>query len=633
MNWIKNLRTSKKLLFLFSTMMIFMLLIGVYSYISFNKVGENIDDIFLKRLPSLDYLIEADRDFQQLLVSERSMIFTDVQSELFRELVNDYNENLKQANERITKYKALVSSPEEKTIIQQYEKAYEDWKVISNKVVNGRKEDTSTGRRIAIDLTSTVAKEKFDMMRNYLDQLTEISLKMAETSYSESKATHSSSENAIIFALGLSILLGVFITIIISRAINVPLSRITYLAHTIAEGDVSETIDIYQKDEIGQLADAFRKMSYSLQEKARVAEEIAEGNLSINIDVSSKNDSLGNAMIRMKQSLMEKANIADQIAQGNLTVKVVNHSEKDVLMVSLDNMINNLKSTVEEVQSAVSIVASGSEQLSSSSQQLSQGASEQAAAAEQASSSMEQMASNIQQNADNALQTERIALKAATDARESGQAVMKAVTAMANIAEKIFIIDEIARQTNMLALNAAIEAARAGEQGKGFAVVAAEVRKLAERSQVAASEISSLSSSSMDVAKTAGERLEKLVPNIQKTADLVQEINASSTEQRTGSEQINNAIQQLDLVIQQNASSAQQMASTSEELSSQAEQLKETIGFFKLNRRQHSISKKNKTKIEIVKPEDMEKKNYSKKTQLIPASTTQNFLENEMDGF
>jgi methyl-accepting chemotaxis protein len=192
------------------------------------------------------------------------------------------------------------------------------------------------------------------------------------------------------------------------------------------------------------------------------------------------------------------------------------------------------------------------------------------------------MVSNIRQNADNAQQTEKIALKSAGDARESGKSVSETVNAMKDIAGKISIIEEIARQTNLLALNAAIEAARAGEHGKGFAVVAAEVRKLAERSQAAAAEISQLSASSVQVAEKAGEMLAKLVPDIQKTAELVQEINAASGEQNSGAEQINKAIQQLDKIVQQNAGAAEEMSSTAEELSSQSEHLQSAVEFFRV---------------------------------------------------
>ncbi len=274
---------------------------------------------------------------------------------------------------------------------------------------------------------------------------------------------------------------------------------------------------------------------------------------------------------------------AKEVASGNLMVDLKERSINDELMHSLIAMVRQLTSVVSEVKSAADNVAAGSLEMSSGSENMSHGASEQAAAAEQASSSMEQMTSNIRQNADNAQQTNKISNKAAEDAASGGAAVAETVAAMREIAGKITIIEEIARQTNMLALNAAIEAARAGEHGKGFAVVASEVRKLAERSQAAAREISGLSASSVEVAERAGEMLTKIVPDIQKTAELVQEINAASREQDSGAEQINKAIQQLDQVIQQNASAAEEMASTAEELSSQAEQLQATVAFFRID--------------------------------------------------
>lgn len=274
---------------------------------------------------------------------------------------------------------------------------------------------------------------------------------------------------------------------------------------------------------------------------------------------------------------------AKQVAQGNLMVELKKRSDQDDLMESLYNMVEKLKEIVREVQAAADGVATGGQQLSATAQSLSQGATEQAASAEEISSSMEEMSSSIKQNADNASQTEKISNKSATDAREGGKAVNETVAAMKEIATKISIIEEIARQTNLLALNAAIEAARAGEHGKGFAVVASEVRKLAERSQTAAGEISELSGRSVQVAEAAGQMLTAILPDIQRTAELVQEISASSKEQDAGADQINRAIQQLDQVIQQNASAAEEMASTTEELAGQAEQLKTTIAFFSLD--------------------------------------------------
>jgi methyl-accepting chemotaxis protein len=271
------------------------------------------------------------------------------------------------------------------------------------------------------------------------------------------------------------------------------------------------------------------------------------------------------------------------VAEGDLTQKMEINSQDEIAQLgeTLNTMVDNLRHIVGEVASASSNVAAGSQEMSATAQQLSQGATEQSAAAEECTASMEEMASSIQQNADNAQQTNKIAAKAATDAQASGEAVGKTVAAMKEIAHKITIIEEIARKTDLLALNAAVEAARAGEHGKGFAVVASEVRKLAERSQTAAAEISQLSSGGVALAEGAGEMLVKLVPDIRKNADLIQEISAASTEQNSGASQINQAIQQLDQVIQQNAAASEEMASTAEELSSQAEQLQSTISFFK----------------------------------------------------
>jgi methyl-accepting chemotaxis protein len=317
---------------------------------------------------------------------------------------------------------------------------------------------------------------------------------------------------------------------------------------------------------------------------AEYVDRISKGDIPSNITAEYKGqyNIIKNNLNVLINAMNEITKMAQEIAGGNLMVTARERSPQDELMRALAEMVAKLTEVVNDVKTASDNVATGGQQMSSSSQQMSQGATEQAASAEEVSSSMEQMVSNIKQNADNAQQTEKIALKAAQDAREGGKAVSETVSAMKEIATKINIIEEIARQTNLLALNAAIEAARAGEHGKGFAVVATEVRKLAERSQTAAAEINKLSGSSVEVAEKAGEMLTRIVPDIQRTAELVSEINAASNEQNTGAEQINKAIQQLDSVIQQNASATEQMASTTEELSSQAEQLQDTIAFFKV---------------------------------------------------
>jgi methyl-accepting chemotaxis protein len=325
-------------------------------------------------------------------------------------------------------------------------------------------------------------------------------------------------------------------------SISAGLKKINVMAQAVAIGDLDQHIEVKTNDEIRDVVD------------------------SVNV---------------MTANLRNTAGIADQIAAGDLMVQPKPLSDKDKLGQALASMVERLRGVVGDAIAAANNVSSGSQELSATAEQMSQGATEQASAAEEASASMEEMASNIKQNADNASQTEKISKQSAKDAEASGDAVNKAVLAMQTIAEKITIVQEIARQTDLLALNAAVEAARAGEHGKGFAVVASEVRKLAERSQTAATEISGLSGETVKAAKDAGDMLAKLVPDIHKTAELVSEISAACREQDIGASQINEAIQQLDKVTQQNASASEEMSATSEELASQSEELQTSIAYFR----------------------------------------------------
>jgi len=432
----------------------------------------------------------------------------------------------------------------------------------------------------------------------------------------------------------LIIVFSCWISIAITRSITKPLRVGLSLAKKLAAGDMESEVGQPGRDEAGQLLAAMKEMAGCIeslvQDAGLLAHSAAAGKLDVRADASrhegayrsiiegvngtldavigplnvaadyvdriSKGDlpepireeyrgdfnAVKENLNLLIQAMSSITAAAREVAAGDLTVKLEARSSGDELMQSLSGMVARLSEVVREVKGAADNVAAGSQQMASNAEEMSQGASEQAAAAEEASSSMEQMSANIRQNADNALQTEKIAVKSAADAQEGGKAVAHTVGAMKEIAGKISIIEEIARQTNLLALNAAIEAARAGEHGKGFAVVASEVRKLAERSQKAAAEISGLSTSSVEVAEQAGEMLSRLLPDIQRTAGLVQEISASSREQDSGACQINKAIQQLDQVIQQNAAAAEEMSSTAEELASQSEHLQATISFFKV---------------------------------------------------
>jgi methyl-accepting chemotaxis protein len=391
----------------------------------------------------------------------------------------------------------------------------------------------------------------------------------------------------------------------VRRIIVRPIEKVVSVANKLAAGELNQHIENEGNDEIGQLFSAMRTMVKKInaiaQDINNLTEAALEGRLGVRAD-AAKHDGdyariiagINKTMDALVGPLQVSAHYMGQMSKGIISAKIEENYAGDFndIKNSINLMIESLTRFATDVKTAAGNVAAGSEQLSGGSEQMSQGATEQAASAEEASSAVEEMNATIKQNADNAQQTEKIALKSSADALESGRAVSEAVAAMKNIAGRISIIEEIARQTNLLALNAAIEAARAGEHGKGFAVVAAEVRKLAERSQTAAGEISKLSASSVEVAERAGAMLTKLVPDIQKTSELVQEISAASKEQSEGTGQINTSIQQLNQVIQQNAGAAEEMSATSGELSSQAAQLQETVSFFKVDGQERKEARK-----------------------------------------
>ncbi|MBL7857088.1 MAG: MCP four helix bundle domain-containing protein [Cyclobacteriaceae bacterium] len=332
----------------------------------------------------------------------------------------------------------------------------------------------------------------------------------------------------------------------------------------------------------------------SLRIATGAIKRVAAGDFSADVN-TEKSDEIG-VMLRELQFMIEKlrssVDVAKLVSKGDLTMDFATMKNKGGdLDQALEEMVNNLREIASTIYNGAENVTSASQQVAAASQQMSQGAQEQASASEEVSSSMEQMVANIQQNTDNSRETEKIANKAAKDIQVSSSAVSETVEAIKTIAERIAIIEEIASKTDLLALNAAVEAARAGEHGKGFAVVAAEVRKLAERSQKAAAEITEISGKTVKSAEESKQLLVNTLPDINKTAELVQEIAAASIEQNTGADQVNGAIQQLSQVTQGNASAAEQMSSNAEELSSQAEELKSAVSYFKLDNRTRVVRK------------------------------------------
>jgi methyl-accepting chemotaxis protein len=539
MEWFQNRKLATKLLTGFALMAFMLATVGYQGIDGMQRIHEELTDLYGLHVTGLNKLQEVNiliiriaRDSRTtLLLGDKALIEKSNQS------IHEMDTQMWDAWEA---YKKTLVLEEARVKAAAAEK--------SLKVLRDRQEET---QKLAlageIEEGKAHMKDVREAAKDFDDrvaELTKIKLNLMQGQKDKADAVYSDSRKFVVTvsfgAVALAMLMGLFL----ANRIKKPVMQALEHSQRIAQGDLDITVEASQTDEVGQMLLSMRDMVKSLKEMAKVA---------------------------------------DKIAVGDLTVSVTPKSEKDQLGNAFASMVAKLSTTITEVRSAANGLASASEQVSSTAAALSQGTSEQASSVEETSSSLEEMSASITQNAENSRQSEQMAIKGAKDAEESGKAVVETVDAMKSIADKVSIIEEIAYQTNLLALNAAIEAARAGEHGKGFAVVATEVRKLAERSQSAAKEISGLASSSVKVAEKSGTLLSELVPSIKKTTELVQEVSAASQEQAAGVTQMNKAMGSVDQVTQRNASAAEELSSTAEEMSSQAELLQDLVNFFKVD--------------------------------------------------
>lgn len=629
-----DLKIGTKIMLGFGIVALITAAVGVIGYNGVNKVSQSFHEVAEVRMPSVEYLLEMETGLENYRVAQRTLLNPNLSKEDKARQFRNIAEARKRYGDAIQKFEPLDQTEQEAILWKQFRKELENWRLVNESFEKQLDEiealdifypmqflkDFQTFQgdhyKLQVDIANTIRSgQVFDggddhtacRLGQYLPTIntTNASVNQALNELKEPhrqfhKAVHdikrlvNNGQQSQAWTLYQNVML--------------PSAEKVFGNFELVVSEAQRAVAMFENAELAAMSQSRQAQIEAmalLDQIITINKDVAEAAVNTGDEAVRNADAmviggiivglllaivLGFVITRMiSTGIIRGVSFAEVIAKGDLTAEIEDEylNRKDEigqLGNALQNMVGKLREVVESILNGSESIASASQQMSSTSQEMSQSASEQASSVEEVSSSMEEMVSNIQQNADNSQQTEKIATNAVVGIREGSEATNTAVSSMKNIAEKIRIINDIAFQTNILALNAAVEAARAGEHGKGFAVVAAEVRKLAERSKVAADEIDDLSKNGVEVAEKAGTKLNEIVPEIEKTAKLVQEISAASMEQNNGAEQVNNAVQQVNNATQQNAAASEEIATSSEELSSQAESLKDIISYFVINR-------------------------------------------------
>ncbi|WP_051689536.1 methyl-accepting chemotaxis protein [Pelobacter seleniigenes] len=564
MQCFKNLRIGIKLLISFSVMILLLAIVAGTGYHGLKTLDALLEDTLHRRIVVTNNLASSDRDLQQALVAERSMLLNNLDQTTLNKLKEDFFENKDQASQRFQTAAKLFSSSAGRALAEKFNRDWAVWDQFSQQIISQREAGTEDGLTAAIKLSRGSAKEAFETLRQNMDKLQDLNEQIIEETKAEALDLYRHVVLAVAVTLFLALVIAIAMGFFITRSLTKPIHQGVRLAKFILQGEFDQRLNLEQKDEIGVLAGTLDAMTERLSQLAQTAEKIGKGDLTSKIEPASEKDQLGNA---------------------------------------LNNMLHSLQQMIEHIQAAGDQIAAGAGQVSDASQALSQGATESASSMEEVTASMNEIAEQIRINAEHSGTANRLSSDAQHAAQSGNEKMAEMALSMDKINQSsqdigkiIKVIDEIAFQTNLLALNAAVEAARAGQHGKGFAVVAEEVRNLAARSAKAAEETTDLIAGSVQlaeqgvlIARETEASLQHITERTTEVAEILKEISIASNEQSQGIGQITVGLTQIDQVTQANTASAEESAAAAEELAEQSQQLKGMLHHFILHQPQPEV--------------------------------------------